>query len=145
MWILVVFGLLIVKLNNKSDKNTLFLYVNFDKDLRFNDIMNMNYSKFARVFDGEVWSTKVTTEDDFDKALKVTQIMNKLCYIEICTGAMDMPQLTRDVITSFKGEGDASVKSIPETYCDSRITAEKHDDNINFETHVHKSLKELGG
>lgn len=133
----------VIVLNNQG--YTIERLLSDNPEDKFNDIMNMNYSKFARVFDGEVWSTKVTTEDDFDKALKVTQIMNKLCYIEICTGAMDMPQLTRDVITSFKGEGDASAKSIPETYCDSKITAEKHDDNINFETHVHKSLKELGG
>ena len=46
MWILVVFGLLIVKLNNKSDKNTLFLYVNFDKDLKFNDIMDTDIISF---------------------------------------------------------------------------------------------------
>lgn len=46
MWILVVFGLLIVKPSNKSDKNTLFLYVNFDKELRFNDIMDTDIISF---------------------------------------------------------------------------------------------------
>lgn len=46
MLILVVFGLLIVKLNNKSDKNTLFLDVNFDKDLKFNDIMDTDIISF---------------------------------------------------------------------------------------------------
>ena len=70
----------------------------------FNDIMQMNYSKFARVFEGDVWSTKVSTADDFDKALKVTQIMNKMCYIEICTEAMDMPKLTQDLIANLKSK-----------------------------------------
>ena len=51
----------------------------------FNGVMSMNYSKFARSFDADVWATKVKTEDEFDKALRVTQIMNKLCYIEIGT------------------------------------------------------------
>ena len=38
--------------------------------------MQMNYPKFARVFEGDIWSTKVTTAEDFDKALKVK--VNKL-------------------------------------------------------------------
>ncbi len=73
----------------------------------------MNYSKFARVFEGDVWSTKVSTADDFDKALKVTQIMNKLCYIEICTAQNDMPELSKRSCDKFKNNST----SIPEAYC----------------------------
>ena len=68
----------------------------------FNQIMQMNYSKFARAFDGDIWATKVQTEDELDKALRVTQIINKLCYIEICTDAMDAPELSKKVISDFK-------------------------------------------
>ena len=59
----------------------------------------MNYSKFARAFEGDIWATKVETAEDFDKALKVTQIMKKLCYLEICTDKMDMPKLAQDLIS----------------------------------------------
>ena len=47
----------------------------------------MNYSKFARVFEGDVWSTKVSTADDFDKALKVnTNYEQALLYRNLhCT------------------------------------------------------------
>ena len=69
---------------------------------KFNDILQMNYSKFARVFEGDVWATKVNTSEDFDKALKVTQIMNKLCYIEVCTDKLDAPQLIWGYINSIK-------------------------------------------
>ena len=79
----------------------------------FNDIVQMNYSKFARIFEGDIWSTRVTTEDDFDKALKVTQIMNKLCYIEVCISKTDVPKLTRDVISSFKKQESHENSQIP--------------------------------
>ena len=112
-------------------------------DDKFNDIIQMNYAKFARVFEGEVWATRVTTEDDFDKALKVTQIMNKLCYIEICTDKMDMPQLTREVFGDSKSKAEKSSTTIPQTYCETKKEAEKLNTNMNFETHVHQSLKEF--
>ena len=113
---------------------------------KFNDIMQMNYSKFARVFEGDVWSTKVNTEEDFDKALKVTQIMNKMCYIEICTDAMDMPKLTEDLISNFRKNNQITEKSTPEQYCETTkeiIKEEKKENSsINFETVVHKGLLE---
>ncbi len=110
---------------------------------KFNEIMQMNYAKFARVFEGEVWATRVTTEDDFDKALKVTQIMNKLCYIEICTDKMDMPELTREVFGDSKSKAEKSSVTIPETYCEVKKEPEKLSSDLNFETHVHQSLKEF--
>lgn len=105
---------------------------------KFNDIVQMNYSKFARVFEGDVWSTKVSTPEDFDKALKVTQIMNKLCYIEICTEKDDMPELTKKLIADLKNNS----VSIPEAYCKHAddITLTKPDD-MSFGTKVHESLK----
>ncbi len=104
----------------------------------FNNIMQMNYSKFARVFEGDVWSTKVSTADDFDKALKVTQIMNKLCYIEICTAQNDMPELSKEVVTNLKNNST----SIPEAYCKraDEVKLTKHED-MNFGTTIHESLR----
>ncbi len=108
-------------------------------DDKFNDIMQMNYSKFARVFDGDVWSTRVSTEDDFDKALKVTQIMNKLCYIEVCTVKDDMPELTKAVVSELKTQS----KSVAEAYCNKveEVKLTKSND-MNFATTVHESLRE---
>lgn len=105
---------------------------------KFNDIMQMNYSKFARVFEGDVWSTKVSTADDFDKALKVTQIMNKLCYIEICTAQDDMPALTKAVISDLKNKST----SVPEAYCKQadNVKLTKQED-MHFGTTIHESLR----
>lgn len=108
-------------------------------DDSFNNILNMNYTKFARVFEGDVWSIKVSTADDFDKALKVTQIMNKLCYIEICTDKMDMPALTMDIFSKLK--------SGSKTNCTQPVTKvevpklEPHKD-MKFGTTVHESLRD---
>ena len=107
---------------------------------KFNDIMQMNYSKFARVFEGDVWATKVTTAEDFDKALKVTQIMNKMCYIEICTDAMDMPKLTEDLISNFRSNNKLTEKSTPEQYCEP--PAQEKSKGLDFETVVHKGIGE---
>lgn len=108
---------------------------------KFNDIMQMNYSKFARVFEGDIWSTRVETQDDFDKALKVTQIMNKLCYIEVVTDSDDMPELTKNLISDFKKNSKDSSASIPETYCAGKNLSKFSKDIINFATKVHESLK----
>ena len=133
----------IIVLNNKG--YTIERVLSDSPEDCFNDIMQMNYSKFARVFEGDVWSTKVTTAEDFDKALKVTQIMNKMCYIEICTEAMDMPKLTEDLISCFKKKAaenkqqpEAQIKPIEENNSfNDKIGSEK------FETVVHKGLSEV--
>ncbi len=111
-------------------------------DDKFNDIVQMNYSKFARVFDGDVWSTRVTTAEDFDKALKVTQIMDKLCYIEVCTSPDDVPELAQNVF----GEAKKNYGSVPESNCNQpELKSEKavlsKPENMNFGTTVHESLR----
>lgn len=118
---------IIIVLNNNG--YTIERLLSERPDDKFNDIMQMNYTKFARAFEGDIWSTKVSTPEDFDKALKVTQIMNKLCYIEICTDKNDMPEITKQVISDFKSKGN----SIPEGYCDSSC--------MDYGTTVHESLK----
>ena len=134
---------IIIVLNNNG--YTIERVLSDNPNDKFNDIMQMNYSKFARVFDGDVWSTKVTTEEDFDKALKVTQIMNKMCYIEICTDKMDMPVITKDMAEKFMKTGMAD--SRPEHYCDEKEQKSEPiltSDNLGaaFETVVHKGITE---
>lgn len=131
----------VVVLNNNG--YTIERLLSDNPDDKFNDIMQMNYSKFARVFEGDIWSTRVTTADDFDKALKVTQIMNKLCYIEACTEKMDIPDLTREVISEAKAYTQKNSGSIPESYCrkpEEPLTIKQ--DDMNFGTTVHESLRE---
>ena len=78
-----------------------------EKDNKFNDTIKMNYARFARVFEGDVWATQALSAEDFDKALKVTQIMKKMCYIEVCIDKMDVPALAKDFIGE-KEEADIS-------------------------------------
>lgn len=117
-------------------------------DDNFNEIMQMDYSKFSRVFEGDIWSTKVKTADDFDKALKVTQIMDKLCYIEICTSKDDIPELTGKLIENLKNGLNKKV-SIVENYCEKRVdtnsiiedNTHKKSSSFEFGTMVHESLR----
>ena len=131
----------VIVLNNKG--YTIERVLSDNPQDKFNDIMHMNYSKFARVFEGDIWSTRVETEDDFDKALKVTQIMNKLCYIEICTEPDDMPELTKDLVTSFQTKNKLKKDSadIPEKYCNTKTEYKISESFKNFGTKIHESLK----
>ena len=72
----------ILILNNNFGNN-----IDGNKD---NCNLKISFSKFARIFEGDVWPIKACSEDDFDKALKVTQIMNKMCYIEMYTDTDDI-------------------------------------------------------
>lgn len=126
----------VIVLNNKG--YTIERILSKDPEDSFNDIMQMNYSKFARVFEGDIWSTKVETAEDFDKALKVTQIMNKLCYIEVCTDKMDIPVLANDFL--FKLVSKESKQQV-EQKKEKKLELTKSDD-MRFETTVHESLKE---
>ncbi len=131
---------IVIVLNNKG--YTIERLLSDNPDDKFNDIVQMNYSKFARVFEGDIWSTRVETQDDFDKALKVTQIMNKLCYIEVCTDSDDTPELTRKMIESFKKNSKTESVSIPETYCKTKPESKITKGILDFATKVHESLKD---
>ena len=126
-------------MNNKG--YTIERVLSDSPDDRFNDIMQVNYSKFARVFEGDIWSTRVETQDDFDKALKVSQIMNKLCYIEVVTEPDDMPELTKEMIASFKKNKKDETAKIPEAYCEGKSMPKLSKGIMNFATKVHESLK----
>ena len=130
---------IIIVLNNKG--YTIERLLSDNPEDKFNDITQMNYSKFARVFEGDIWATKVETQDDFDKALRVTQIMNKLCYIEICTDSDDMPTLSEEMIASFKKRTQEKTESIPEAYSSKKPELNISKGIMSFATKVHESLK----
>ena len=134
---------IILVLNNSG--YTIERMLSNDAEDNFNQIMKMNYSKFARAFEGDIWATKVQTEDEFDKALRVTQIINKLCYIEICTDKMDAPELSKKVIGDFKLNTKKERQNAPKetVLVDTEIELKK-DKNLSFETIVHTSLKDIG-
>lgn len=75
----------------------------------FNDIAKWDYSKLPEVFEGEAWVAQAKTNLEFDKALKQAEIeqKNKLCYIELFTGKLDVPVLTEKIIDSvFRSNPD---------------------------------------
>ena len=132
---------IVLVLNNNGYTIERLLSDDFEEP--FNDIVKINYSKFARVFEGDIWATKVETQDDLDKALKVTQIMNKLCYIEICTDKNDVPELSRKLVDHFKKNAKTESASIPEIYCKTDYIKISHNETAGFGTKVHESLKEM--
>ena len=72
----------------------------------FNDIAKWDYSKLPRIFDGDVWITQARTTLEFDTALKQAQIEQKsrMCYIEIFTEPMDLPNLTAKIMENIKSQ-----------------------------------------
>ncbi|MBR6127917.1 hypothetical protein IKQ21_09560, partial [bacterium] len=132
---------IIIVLNNEG--YTIERYLSENPNAQYNDIAKLNYSKFARAFDGDIWATRVTTTEDFDKALKVTQIMNKMCYIEACLDKNDIPKLTRKISDSFKNI--VSNEPIPETIhkeFDITELTTLSKNSFEYETVVHQGIKE---
>ena len=99
--------------------------------------MEINYSKFARVFEGDIWATKVNTIDDLDKALKVTQIMNKMCYVEICIESFK----DSEIIKSEEDKTEQKTIANVELNASSELQNTKLN-RIVYETVVHKNLGE---
>lgn len=131
----------IIVVNNKG--YTIERLLSNNPNDKFNDIVGMNYAKFARVFEGDVWATQVSTTEDFDKALKVTQIMNKMCYIEVVTDSTDAPQLTKDMANSMKerAKNAVSVNKVNNnlTKNDGFFSGTVNKDLL-YETIVHKTF-----
>ena len=128
---------IILVLNNKKySSESDIQYVNLDN--------RVNYSKIARIFEGNVWTAQVRTQDDLDKALKVTKILDKLCYIEICIDEFDLPKLTIDMLNDFR-----KAKAVNDTgnaiIEDEKVVKKRLDLrtclSVNFATKVHESLK----
>lgn len=78
----------------------------------FNDIIQWDYSRLPQVFKGDVWVTQAKTNLEFDNALKQAQIEQKtrMCYIEIFTGQMDLPNLTAKIVENIKGYTSTAAK-----------------------------------
>lgn len=70
----------------------------------FNDVIKWDYSKLPQVFEGDVWITQARTNLEFDNALKQAKIEQKtrMCYIELFTGQMDLPNLTEKIAKNIK-------------------------------------------
>ena len=68
----------------------------------FNDISSWDYSKLPFVFKGDAWTVKVRTNKEFDEALKRAEYEQKerLCYIEVFTDKMDLPNLAEKITHS---------------------------------------------
>lgn len=124
---------IIIVINNDGYLTERLLCIN-DND-EFNNINKLNYSKFSRTFESDIWSTRVNNSDDFDKALRVTQIMDKLCYIEVCTQKDDSPELSKKILGSFNKYKNPSQKSSS----DIKI---KEESSFNYSTTIHESLRE---
>lgn len=130
----------IIVLNNNGYSVERLLANKFDD--KFNDIIKINYAKFARCFEGDVWATKLETQEDFDKALKVTQIMNKLCYIEACIDKLDVPALTKDIISDFKSKPKVNDVKLTEKYNITKPEIKLNNSKkSSFGTKVHESWK----
>ena len=124
---------IIIVINNAGYLTERLLCIN-DND-EFNNINKLNYSKFSRTFEFDIWATRVNNSDDFDKALRVTQIMDKLCYIEVCTQKDDSPELSKKILGSFNKYKNSSQKSSS----DIKI---KEESSFNYSTTIHESLRE---
>lgn len=72
----------------------------------FNEIGKWKYSKLPEIFEGDVWTKKVTTKAEFDEALKQaeTEQKTRMCYLELITAPMDLPYLSSKILESIKGK-----------------------------------------
>lgn len=70
----------------------------------FNEVISWDYSKLPQVFEGQVWVAQARTEREFNDALKQAEIeqQTKMCYIEIFTEKMDVPELTQKIVDKIK-------------------------------------------
>lgn len=135
---------IVVVINNDGYTIERALCENRDDD--FNNIVNLNYSKFVRAFAGDIWATKVNTAEDFDKALKVTQIINKMCYIEACTEKMDMPNTAKSLISEIK-KAPCTQKIVMPAIMQTQLRKQEAEHTLtfnygdsNYETIVHQSF-----
>ncbi|MCM1265819.1 MAG: thiamine pyrophosphate-binding protein [Candidatus Gastranaerophilales bacterium] len=68
----------------------------------FNNIIQWNYSKLPEVFAGNVWIASAKTDKEFNTVLKMSENKDTMCYIEIFTEQMDIPNITKKTITKLK-------------------------------------------
>lgn len=77
----------------------------------FNDVIKWDYSKLPGVFEGDAWVAQARTNKEFDEVLKQAAIEQKsrMCYLEIFTEKMDLPELTKKVVNNIKTNGKEAV------------------------------------
>ncbi len=135
---------IVIVINNNGYSTERLLSNNPQDD--FNDIAQINYSKFARAFEGDIWATKAATCSDFDKALKVTQIMNKMCYIEVCMDSLDVPNISKELIDALKNKNGKNFVPTKNTIMSAKeidnLTLDTQENGFEYETVVHKGITE---
>lgn len=63
----------------------------------FNDITSWDYTKIAQAFGGNIWTAQAKTNKEFNDALNQAELaqQDNLCYIEIFTDEMEVPELAK--------------------------------------------------
>ena len=101
----------IIIVNNNSGY-TIERILSDNTDDFFNDIGKWDYSKLIEAFDGDAFVTQARTNIEFDEALKKAKIEQKrrLCYIEIFTEQLDLPDLTEKLFENMKSGNNLIIK-----------------------------------
>jgi len=109
-------------------------------EAEFNDVINLNFLKLLRAFEGDIWATNVSTEEDFDKALKVTKIMKKLCFIDVKLDKNDAPELLNNVFSENKKKSE--IKPLNPN-SEDKIVLTNYAASFGYETTVHQAFKDI--
>lgn len=74
-----------------------------DIHYKYNEISSWNYSMLPKAFKGECFTAQVKTNDGFDKVLaEIEQNKDKMCYIELITDYLDIPELAKAISKHHK-------------------------------------------
>lgn len=70
-----------------------------DVEAKYNDIASWNYSLLPKAFKGDCFCAEAKTNEEFDKVLELIEKnqKDKLCYIELHTDYLDIPELARAI------------------------------------------------
>lgn len=88
---------LIIVLNNSG--YTIERILSKTPNDQFNNITSWDYTKLARSFGGNIWTAQARTNKEFNEALNQAELaqQDNLCYIEIFTDEMDVPELAKKI------------------------------------------------
>lgn len=99
---------IIIVVNNRG--YTIERILSDNPEDKYNDITEWQYTKLPEVFEGCARTAQARTNREFDEVLKFAEIENQkgkhgqMCYIEIFTDKMDIPDLMRNYIETRKKE-----------------------------------------
>lgn len=130
----------VIELGNmlKQGQSLIVITVNDKVTTNREASININFSKLSRSFEDDIWSTRVENLEDFDKALKVTQILKKLSYIEVCMESSETLKIFEEVSKDYNCELKKKISKINNNLEDIKLS----EDNMGYETKVHESLKD---